>query len=111
MQYVTFEKQPNALVIRLLPGVELDGTEEFADVIEYQLTTGWEWVYPEEIGALTDAPIISDTVQRDDHTNELVNVGDVYAFMDYQVVNPVAHLRQVGALRLEKAPPTESKEN
>lgn len=67
----------------------------FLDVIEYQLCNGWEFVRPEEIGALTSANIISDNVERDDHNN-IISVDKVYAFMDYQIKLEVEELYNNG---------------
>ncbi|MGI9061916.1 MAG: hypothetical protein ACR2H5_25460 [Ktedonobacteraceae bacterium] len=38
---------------------------------------GWSWVRPEDIGALTDAPILSDDIEYDDH-GDVVSVGTVF---------------------------------
>lgn len=40
--------------------------------------TEWDWIDPEEIGALTDAPILG-------LRNENDNVIEAYGYMDYQV--------------------------
>lgn len=44
---------------------QLSGDEKLERVIEWQLGNGWEWLQPEEIGALTNAPLLSDEVRRD----------------------------------------------
>jgi hypothetical protein len=103
-RYVDFKLGDGFLLVTLAEeGMQaLDGSEEFADVIEWQLCNGWEWLLPEEVGALTDAPTISDDTERDD-TGELVSVGSVYAYMDYQVFNPVTQLLKYGSISLVQA--------
>ena len=73
-----------------------DGAE-FNDLIESQIANGWEYVQPEEVGALTDATIITDDCVRDDDGN-LVECGRVYSNINYyQVEDDVERL-----LRLKK---------
>ena len=64
---------------------------DFDEMIEWQLCNGWEFIWPEEIGALTDAPILSDAAERDDK-GVLTSVGRVYWYPQYQVHNPVEEL-------------------
>jgi len=64
---------------------------DFEEMIEWQLCNGWEFIWPEEIGALTDAPILSDAAERDDK-GVLTSVGRVYWYPQYQVHNPVEEL-------------------
>ena len=59
-----------------------------ADMLEWHISNGWDYVQPEEIGALTDATIISRDVERDDN-GDLVRVGRVYAHMNYAVEDPI----------------------
>lgn len=54
------------------------------DLLEDWLCNGWEWLAPEEIGALTSAPILSDEVERDDF-GKIVKLGRVYWFPNYAV--------------------------
>lgn len=58
------------------------------DALEHNLANGWSRVLPEQIGALTDAPIISDEVEYDDH-GDVVSVGKIYAYMAYQITSPL----------------------
>jgi hypothetical protein len=108
----TFEKRDGYLRISLdddgraalaeLNDDELDSDGAFLDLIERQLCNGWQLVAPEEIGALTDAPIISDDVGRDDQ-GKLTAVGSVYAWMNYQILSPARELRDRGHIDLEMA--------
>ena len=55
-----------------------------ADLLEDHLCNGWEFIRPEEIGALTAAPILTDSAVRDDQ-GKLLSVEQVYWFPDYAV--------------------------
>ena len=69
------------------------------------LHEAWEFVRPEEVGALTDAPILAecDGIERDDD-GDLTAVGKVCWFPDYQVKDPWEALRNVGRVRFLLAP-------
>jgi len=58
-------------------------------------SNGWSFVRPEDVGALTDAPIISEDVDTDDQGN-VRNVGTVYWYPEYDVRDPVAQLLENG---------------
>ena len=74
--------------------------ERFANLIEDFLCNGWSWIHPEEIGALTDAPIISEDATYNDD-GELTECGICYAYMNYQVHDPVDELFEEGSIILE----------
>lgn len=107
MQYVEFNKRNGQLVISLTPagkqeieeaiadGKNIDSDAYMYELFEHPLCNGWFNVAPEEIGALTNAPIFSDNIERDDDGN-VVNVDCVYAYMDYAVRSPVEVLREKG---------------
>ena len=76
-------------------GESIDSDEFMYDLLEYHTCNGWDWVRPEEIGALTAAPIISDNVERDDH-GHISNISSVYAFMAYQVRSVAGDLLKYG---------------
>ena len=80
---------------------ELDADSKLGEVIEWQPGNGWSWVRPEEIGALTDAPILSDDIEYDDE-GEVVRVGVVYWFPQYDVADPVAQLLASGSVEFER---------
>lgn len=62
-------------------------------LLEDHLSNGWEMVPPEDLGALTAAPILSDEIVRDDH-GEIVEAGRVYWFPDYAVLDEIEELRR-----------------
>jgi hypothetical protein len=72
------------------------------EMLEEFTTNEWEWVLPEEIGAITDAPIISREVTRDDN-GTVTEVGRVYAHMDYQVQDPIEAWAEGKAVRFVAA--------
>ena len=104
---VEFSKRGGNLVITLTPagreviahaeadGQNIDSDVFMADLFEQPLCNGWEPVRPEEIAALTSAPIFTDEAERDDH-GQLVKVGRVYWFPNYQIESPVQTLRDKG---------------
>lgn len=70
---------------------DFDEMELESQILEDLMCNGWDYVQPEEIGALTSAPIISPDVTRDDE-GEFISVDVVYAYMDYQVDSWVQRL-------------------
>ena len=57
---------------------------------------GFDWIAPEEVGALTDAPIIG-LVSRDDQGN-ITGVEELYWFPNYQVKSPIETLANTGTV-------------
>ncbi len=106
-KYTEFEKHANGVRIILLPearedvqaiaAADLDADSKLGEVIEWQLGNGWSWVRPEENGALTDAPILSDDIEYNDH-GDVVSVGAVYWYPRYEVSDPVAQLLTDGSV-------------
>jgi hypothetical protein len=74
---------------------ELDADSELAEVIEWQLSNGWSLLRPEDIGALTDAPILSEELDADEQGN-ILSVGTVYWYPQYDVTDPVTQLLHNG---------------
>jgi len=72
---------------------DMDSTLE--QILDYHFAnSSLEWVSPEEVGALTDAPIFGE-VDRDDHGN-LTKVHDLWWFPKYETIDPVQELREKG---------------
>jgi hypothetical protein len=76
--------------------------EALARLLEWPLANGWEWIAPEEIGALTSAPILSDDAERDDD-GTLVAITTVYWFPNYQIISEVEELSERGYVEFELA--------
>ena len=66
--------------------------EFFEDFIA---NTEWEWIAPEDIGALTDAPILGI---KDENGKVL----EAYAWMDYQVQSVMDALANYGGATFQK---------
>jgi hypothetical protein len=62
-------------------------------LLEDHLANGWEMVPPEDLGALTAAPILSDEITRDDQ-GRLTEAGRVYWYPDYAVRDEIEELRR-----------------
>lgn len=73
---------------------DINPEDSFEETFEYLMQNGMDWVSPEEIGALTDAPMFGD-VSRDDQGN-ITDTHDVYFYQDYMTKNPSAELKEKG---------------
>jgi len=88
----------NLIIYNPDPDIDWDRLEELpedaalAELLEYQTANGFEWIQPEEIGALTDAPIIAWGAVRDD-SGKLIDPGAVYWFESYQVTDAIKNLK------------------
>ena len=104
--FLNFEKFGNNLWISLTD----EGRDELPNLIKrfgpsgediliglmgHQLCNGWDRVRPEEVGALTDSLIITDSAERDDE-GELTGVGRTYWHPNYMVENPIDSLQNDG---------------
>jgi len=97
--YIKAEKTETSLILTLIDnnGDESCGVREIKEIREeyfdgefdcdevmyeffegFIANTEWEWIASDEIGALTDAPILGIKDEND-------NVIEAYGFMDYQV--------------------------
>jgi hypothetical protein len=110
MSYIEIEKSEDGITLKLTPegreelkDLRIDGGMNwakshdaiFADMLEDHLVNGWEFIPPEDIGALTASPILSDEVVRDD-SGMLVSLGQVYWFPDYAVRSELDELYEAG---------------
>ena len=105
VKYVEFVEIPHFLSIKLLPEgkeeiesqkVDEDswkkGTNDIlSDLLEWQMCNGWEWVNPEDIGALTASPIIRSPD------------GKVYWFPNYAVTCELEELLEHGEVQFNLA--------
>lgn len=86
---------------------ELDNAGEdefrmFEALLEEFFSNGWAYVYPEEIGALTNADIITDSATYS-NDGELISVGYVYYDPDYQIYSTIDELRKSGKYEWKRA--------
>jgi len=109
--YVTLEKNAHKLVIRLTQmgrdflvkeNLELStgelsrGSDEvFCELLEDFFQNGWSWVLPEQVGALTSAPIVSDEISYDDN-GDIDHIGVIWWFPEYETRCPVRELIENG---------------
>ena len=49
-----------------MPDRQIDADNKHSEVIEWQLTNGWSWVHPEDVGSLTETPILTEDIDNDD---------------------------------------------
>lgn len=112
MSYVEAKKTPDGnLRLVLLPEAredllelrraEVSGEKTTSDVeaevLEDLLANGFQHIQPEDVGALTSAPMITDDWEGDERGESVPIVGgSVYAFMDYQVRSIVEDLAEKG---------------
>jgi len=113
--YTDFEILPNGdLKITLNPEgkIELTETQEqykdswndfdlFYNIIDYHLCNGWTRLYPEDVGALTESPILSQDVSYNDN-GDIETVGDIFWYPNYQVENLAEKLLENGYLIFSK---------
>jgi hypothetical protein len=105
-QLVDFEKQEDgSLRISLIESErgevealrDMPTADALAELFEYQTSNGWEWIRPEETGDLTDAPMITDHVDRDDQ-GSIVKIAHVWFDNNYMVRDPIDHLLRDGSI-------------
>jgi hypothetical protein len=72
------------------------------ELLQDHLCGTWEEVFPEEIGALTSAMLITDDVERDDD-GRITAIGPVYWNPYYAVMDEMRELRERSCLVLASA--------
>ena len=111
--HITLEEREKDLVIHLNDTPEsreeMEGlydkptTSALSTVLEEAVANGWDWIYPDEISALTDAPILGIGVVRDDH-GKLLGVDRLYWHQNYQVEDPIRELCDRGKVIFARNP-------
>ena len=115
MSLINIQKEKDCLLISL----NEDGKKEIQDIIknkhdyfgkwldltEYEMCNGvFDFVHPEKIGALTDAPIIAFNVYYDDDGNlQEHEDAEYYWFADYMVTDEFYLLKQNKQVKFIKA--------
>ncbi len=75
-----------------------------ADLLEWHVSNGWDWLSPKELGALTSCDLIlSDDVEIDDTGSITSRPFTVYWFDNYQVENPFHSWKTKGYIDLTRA--------
>lgn len=80
---------------------EMNDYDILFELIEHQLCNGWTWLNPEDVGALTDAPILSDGASYNDD-GVMIVYGGVWWYPNYQVVDLAKELEKSGYLIFDK---------
>jgi hypothetical protein len=75
-------------------GEEIQRDKHMCDIFEPLVCNGLSWVDPADIGALTDAPILSDDVIDDD--GNYPDDARFFWFGDYQIRSPLTDLLRYG---------------
>ncbi len=105
-KYVDFDTTNGNLHITLLPEAREDVQEiassqqltsdnKLAEVIEWHIGNGWSFVSPEDVSALTDAPILSDDIEYGNN-GQVQRVGVVYWYQEYEIHDPIEQLLKHG---------------
>lgn len=111
-KYTEFEKQTNGKLrivlldeerasVQEIAAKEITADSKLAETIEWQLCNGWSMLRPEDIGALTEAPILSEEADFDNQ-GVAHNVGTVYWYPQYDVSDPVEKLLANGYVDFER---------
>lgn len=114
-QLVELSVKSDGLHITLLPGADvreeveeimanedLDADSQLAEVLEWNLgNSDWTFVQPEQAGALTDAPLLSDQVETDDE-GTVTRVGRLFWWPQYEVKDALETLLQEGEIIFER---------
>lgn len=112
-QYLELTETATALILRgvgdfrreIIEGIKAHKAGEtiLAEMMEDIIcNSAWAFLAPEEIGALTDAPIIGSEVFHDDLGN-IETTGNVYWFPDYMIEDPAKILYKAGQIVFTKA--------
>ena len=74
------------------------------DAFEHLIANGYMWVQPEDIGALTSAPILSDGGTKDDGSIDLSGGANVWWYPNYAVRSPMEDIAETGKTVFTFAP-------
>ncbi len=75
----------------------------FLDLIEYHICNGYTMVRPEQIGALTEANIISDGIIDEETTKEEFENTKFWYFNEYMIISELQSLLNAGYVTFTKA--------
>ena len=111
--YIDIEHTAKGLKLILNPALKeefkesLIGTNKslvnhFFEIFEDHLCSGWEFIKPEDIGALTACPYIFSNDAWHDDQGVLKQVDTIYWYPDYSVADPVTDLVEKGYTELVK---------
>ena len=78
----------------------LQEATDLYDAFDHATSNGWQWIEPEDIGALTCGEIISDEVEYDDN-GTMISVGRVFWNSEYAVQSTLELLQKGEAVEWE----------
>lgn len=106
---VVLTETDNSLEIRLtaagrvlLDEIYASTADLLTELLDWHTRNGWSWIEPQDIGALTSAPILGRGVQIDDG-GEFVAAEAIYWHERYAIDNPITKLIEDGVLIFDKA--------
>ena len=115
-RHITLEEQDRALVIHLNNTPESreeveslynkPTTHALAELFEEATSNGWDWIYPDEIDSMTEAPILGIGIIRD-AKGILLGVDRVYWHSGYQTEDPIRELCDQGKVSFLRSPTRE----
>ena len=70
--------------------LDMPTDKALAELMEDHLGSGWMLVDPEDVGALTNAPMLTDDWGYDEDGN--LEIGQIYWFPDYAVRNEIKEI-------------------
>lgn len=101
---ITADNEGRAMIKEAYAGFGVSGSGGYPraemEVIDELGQRGWEFVRPEWVAALTDAPIITDDIIFADN-GDVEYVGDVWWFPNYMVTDPWEVLKNKGRVYFE----------
>jgi len=99
--YITIEQLGNG-DLKITPKETIEEEEDIGEIFEDVIgNTSLDWIAPEEIEALTDAPILGE-VERDDH-GEITKTHNIWFYPDYMVTDPAEELKEGRTIIFKKA--------
>lgn len=114
--HITLEEQDKALIIRLNDTPESreeieslynkPTTHALSELLKDATNNGWDWIYPDEVDSLTEAPILGTGIIRDT-SGTLVGVDRVYWYSSYLAEDPLRELRDTGKVSFLRSPTRE----
>ena len=100
---LTADNESRAKLADLMRGEE--GFQRAEHYVAEELHEQWEFIRPEEVGAITDSPLLAECDGLDrDNDGELTAVGNVCWFPNYMVTDPWESLRNHGRVVFDLSP-------
>ncbi len=92
---ITLNKGHKTELKEIITNKDWNWNTKWYEAIEQQLCNGWTEILPEQVGALTDSPILSESVEYDDN-GDVESIGDSWWFPNYMIEDPLETLYKTG---------------